>query len=92
MDTIKHITTFVVFDGHTFGFTTDSLEKPFIRLSVLGVQSLKGGDPQHLDKTVVATTANVRLATDQDFDDFRVSRKGYKDSDQYHWNKTGETK
>ena len=82
-------TTFVVFNGHTFGYTEDDIAtKPFIRIFVMRSLAGKGGDPQLMDHIVIATAANVRLATDQDFDDFLISRKGYEDNPRYIWYKS----
>jgi len=81
-------TTFVVFNGHTFGYTEDDIAtKPFIRIFIMRSLAEKGGDPQLVGHTAAGTAANVRLATDQDFDDFLISREGYEDNPQYVWNR-----
>lgn len=82
-------TTFVVFDGHTFGYTEDAIAtKPFIRIFIMRSLAERGGDPMMMDHTAIATAANVRLATDQDFDDFLISREGYEDNPRYIWDKS----
>ena len=82
-------TYIVVHKERTFGYC-HSLPSPIrnvIRLSVLAVQVLKGGDPFHLNHDIIVDGKNLRLATRKDFDEFKISVKGF-DTDAYVWDKT----
>ncbi len=83
---------FVVSNENTFGYVTDTtITKPSLisKMRVLAVNVLKGGDPQHLDKDIMVKSLSMRLATDEDFEDFKVSKAGYEDRPEtYVWNKS----
>lgn len=80
--------TFIVLDGNTFGYTDRDTSAPFVSMTVLAVDALLGGDPGIIDNTVLAFRQRFRLATDDDFDAFRVSRQGYEQRpDEYRWDR-----
>lgn len=76
-------TTFIVLNENTFGYTFDSPYKKFVRLNVMAVDSLCGGDPLLLYSQILACSDNRRVATVRDFSHYRVSVDGYLDDDQY---------
>jgi hypothetical protein len=77
------VTTFAIIDGNTFGYTTADISAPFFRVTVMGVDVTRGGDPLLLNKTVMATPARARLATADDFCAYRVSIDGYRNNPMY---------
>ena len=76
-------TTFFVLNENTFGYTFDSPDEHFVRLNVMAVDYMRGGDPLLLYNQILAPLACRRLATVQDFSHFRVSVDGYLNDDQY---------
>lgn len=81
---MKTITTFLVHLEGTFGYTRDPLNKRNIRLNVMAVDTLKGGDPLLLDKQILCAPDDCRVASRRDFNNFRVSVKGYAGNPEYH--------
>lgn len=61
-----------------------------IFVTVLAVDVIRGGDPLLLSRVVPARTDDLRSATIADFGRFRVSPRGYLESDRYVFDKTGE--
>lgn len=81
---METITTFIILKEGTFGYTRDFLDKPFLRMNIMAVDVLKGGDPLLLDKQVLCSPGDCRIATVEDFERFRVSVKDYANNPQYH--------
>ena len=77
--TQNNMTTIIVYNENTFGYTEEELNpaKAFCKMWILSVQSIKGGEPLLLGNCILANTEKVRLATKQDFEDYKISIKGY---------------
>lgn len=76
-------TTFVVVDENTFGYTTDRTDKSFFKVNVMAVNHLRGGEPLLLNHQILAYRERSREATRKDFEDYKISIKGYEDDEQY---------
>lgn len=76
-------TTFFVLSENTFGYTFDSADKDFVRLNVMAVDYMRGGDPLLLHNQVIAHANNRRLASIEDFKHFRISVDGYLSDENY---------
>lgn len=79
--------TFYVFKEHTFGYVEGDTNKEFLRLWILAVDYMKGGEPLLLGNEVLAARKDLRLATIADFPLFRVSSKGYEENPRYIFEK-----
>ena len=77
-------TKLVVFDNHTLGYITP--EQPEI-IQILHTSILKGS--RFTDRSTIYVNMGIyRLATEQDFEDFRcVFSDGYKNSGDYVYQK-----
>lgn len=79
--------TFYVFKEHTLGYVEEDTNKKFLRLWILAVDYMKGGEPSLLGEEVLVAKQNLRLATLDDFTRFRVSSKGYEENPRYIFEK-----
>lgn len=81
----KEITKLVVIDEHTLGYILPNSKE----VGILHTSILKGS-PFSPSSTIYISNHNVRLASEKDFDDFRVMFDGYKQhSDEYEF-QTGD--
>ncbi len=76
----------VVFNEHTLGYILPELPD---RVQVFHSSILKGAPFElYPDSKVISSLDKVRLASEQDFDNFRVSfSDGYRDSNKYEYAK-----
>jgi hypothetical protein len=75
----------VVFNEHTLGYIFPEYPNT---LQVLQPSVLRGSNLPDCGNTHINKSDNVRLATEQDFIDYRVSFKGYKNNPEYLYDKT----
>lgn len=80
-------TTFFVFKKHTLGYVEGDTDKEVLRLWILAVDYMKGGEPLLLGNEVLAARKDLRFATLADFSLFRVSCKGYQENPRYVFNR-----
>lgn len=79
--------TFYVFKEHTFGYVEGDTNKKILRLWILAVDYMKGGEPSLLGNVTLAAKEDLRLATLDDFTRFRVSSEGYEENPRYFFEK-----
>lgn len=79
--------TFYVFKEHTLGYVEGNTDKEILRLWILAVDYMKGGEPLLLGNEVLAARKDLRLATLADFSLFRVNSKGYQENPRYVFNR-----
>lgn len=80
---MDNITTFVVCRENTFGYIRDDIDKAFLRLWVMAVDYLCGGEPLDINGVRLVNKSDIRVATLSDFEHFRISSKGYIDNPMY---------
>lgn len=80
-------TTFFVFKEHTLGYVEGDTDKEVLRLWILAVDYMKGGEPSLLGNVTLAARKDLRLATLADFSLFGVSGKGYEENPRYIFEK-----
>lgn len=76
----------VVADEHTLGYVIPNSEM----VGVLHASILKGATwccPASIEPKPIGMFKNIRLASEKDFDDFRVSFEGYKKDSNYEFAK-----
>lgn len=83
MELLFRKTTFFVFKKHTFGYAEGDVDKRFLRLWIMAVDYMNGGDPQLLNNCILVDNKDLRLATLNDFAHFKVSSKGYEENPRY---------
>lgn len=67
---IKHLDT----RENTLGYTRDPLDKPNIRVNVMAVHAIDGGDPLLLDKQILVRPKDVRPALPKDFESYLIRK------------------
>ena len=78
------MTRFIVTTDGLLGYTNSVPGATTITMTVLAARVLDGGDPLLLDKVIVRAPERVRTATSEDFNNYRVSEKGYRDKPQQY--------
>lgn len=72
----------VVVDEHTLGYVVEQMED---RAFVLHQSILKGAPWQLHPHDILLSGRKVRLASEKDFEDYRVCFEGYKDDPIYEY-------
>lgn len=80
---MEEITTFVVYKENTFGFIRGDIKKTVLRLWVMAVDYICGGDPFDIDRVKSVKNTDIRVANLSDFNHFCISSKGYVDNPCY---------
>lgn len=80
---MDEITTFVVYRENTFGYIRGDMDKAFLRLWVMAVDYMRGGEPLDINGVKLVNKSDIRVATLSDFNHFRISSKGYIDNPMY---------
>lgn len=85
------MTQLVVIDEHTLGYILPDQDKesPLYGAGILHTSVLRGSTLNPMTTgTVLLKGRKVRLATKQDFDDYRVSFQGYENNPEYEYAKS----
>ena len=80
---MDEITTFAVYRENTFGYIRGDMDKAFLRLWVIAVDYMRGGEPLDINGVKLVNKSDIRVATLSDFNYFRISSKGYIDNPMY---------